>query len=202
MITLRTLGKRLRGFVEPPRIKTLEQVHEPVALDGGRTPVRVVTRGSGRLHIGDVRLWVAGDFDDVVMVETTAMVRAYIKNLRGDDIKELALQGLTVTPPPRMRLPHDVVKRFGDLAPAHHDRVTLYLGLETPSVRAHSLPVPNAPALSPEPLLGDGPQLPIARSAAMRPSVVLPSGPRLVGADGRRTLIDTGAPKRLKDPSS
>jgi hypothetical protein len=190
MISLRTLNRRLRGFIEPPRIKTLEQVNAPVALDGGRTPVRVVTRGSGRLVVGDVRLWVAGDFDDVVMVETRPTVRAVIKNLKGDDVQALKLEGLAVTPPPRMRLPHDVVARFGDLAPAHHDRVTVHLGLETPTVRAHGVRVPSPPALSPQPLLGDGPQLPIARTVAMRPRLMLPGGARHVGADTQQTFSD------------
>ncbi len=193
MITLKTLHKRVQGFFDPPRIKTLEQVHEPVALDGGRTPVRVVTRGSGRLLVGDVRLWVAGDFDGVVMVETTPSVRAFIKNFRGDDIKALKLKGLTLPPPARMRLPHDVVTRFGDLAPTHHERATVHLGLTTPTVRAHGVHAPSAPALSPTPLMGEGPQLPVARSIAMRPRVRLPSGERLIGADANQIFTDVDA---------
>ena len=42
----------------------------PVALAGGRTPVRVVARGVGILRVGDVRKIVLGTFADVVFVTT------------------------------------------------------------------------------------------------------------------------------------
>jgi hypothetical protein len=46
----------------------------PVVLAGGRTPVRVVARGVGRLRVGDLRFWVLGTFDRVVLVDAAPRI--------------------------------------------------------------------------------------------------------------------------------
>lgn len=68
MSVVPTFLRALRGlFVRPSLVASA--VHAPVALVPGRTPVRVVAGGTGVLHIGRTRRFVAGGLDELVFVD-------------------------------------------------------------------------------------------------------------------------------------
>lgn len=79
------------------KLVLVRHLHGAVALDRGRTPIRVVATGWGRLVVGDVAVWVKGAVDRTFLVVAQDLVRVRCRGPLGGD--ETLLRLVTFAPP-------------------------------------------------------------------------------------------------------
>lgn len=96
-----------------PRIVGVEAPHGPIALAGGRTPLRVVAEGSGVLEIAGVRRRFRGGLDENFLVPVAPRVVVRVRGPFGvfgrlldalgvpvGDVREIVLDPLAPAPAP------------------------------------------------------------------------------------------------------
>lgn len=161
--------RRLRGLFEKPVLVHVERAPGPL-LPGGRTQVRVVARGTGRLVVGDLALWVGRACDIVLSVPALEKVTVRIANLAGHDARTLVLGPFFAEAPVRLRIrsrPADAVRT------PREDGV---LDVVVPRAPAVALAVRRVRATGPR-LLDDGALRPSLHERLVYPRVRLPDEP-------------------------
>jgi hypothetical protein len=77
-----SFADRVRALFARPRLLHVSHAHA-LAVPGGRTPVRVVARGVGRLTIGDTVRFIGGAVDDVFFAPAAKNIEVRFEGLFG-----------------------------------------------------------------------------------------------------------------------
>lgn len=183
-----TFFAHLVGLFVRPRIQTVEQIHAPIALARGRTPVRVLTTGTGRLQVGDLNLWTTGHTEHNVLVDVHPEVRVHFRNLRGRAMSTLVLEGLQSHIPARLQVRPQQREHMPPWIDDVFQGTSFQLHLRTPAVVRQSLKIPHTRSFSPSPLTYVDGGLPLVRSVTLRPNVHINCQPRAIGADSQHVI--------------